>query len=161
MFSWLRSSRCLSSSLLPPNHFEGFIMFPMSMACTLLVMPKLIISKALIAAAVFFTIPAPVLFLHGYCVIASMERLIFLRCPMNVAGARMNLPRGRGTTEEWTRSRVRIMNASKAIKPLHHRQLRHAVAVEDPAFDTTDELGQLSEALGQKRAVEAIAFAWP
>jgi hypothetical protein len=46
----------------------------------------------------------------------------------------------------------------KKISPLHYKQLRRILNFSQLNFETTNELSELSEFIGQQRALEAIKF---
>ena len=50
------------------------------------------------------------------------------------------------------------MNRIKPVAPLPPDQLRHAVHLHDPPFETTADLEPFSHPLGQERVVEALGF---
>ena len=50
------------------------------------------------------------------------------------------------------------MNSFKPVAPLPPDELRHAVCLDDPAFETTADLDPLSEPLGQERVAESLAL---
>jgi len=50
------------------------------------------------------------------------------------------------------------MNSFKPVAPLPPDELRHAVRLDDPAFDTTADLEPFSEPLGQERVMEALGL---
>ncbi|RTZ76050.1 MAG: hypothetical protein DSZ00_00775, partial [Gammaproteobacteria bacterium] len=50
------------------------------------------------------------------------------------------------------------MNSFEPVAPLPPEKLRHAVCLDDPAFETTADLDPLSEPLGQERVAESLAL---
>ncbi len=50
------------------------------------------------------------------------------------------------------------MNSFEPVTPLSPEKLRHAVCLDDPAFETTADLDPLSEPLGQERVAESLAL---